>query len=103
MHTYTDNVEKNIDTSEKSKIEALRLIRSIDSQAKHLYQQGGDEALLPELIHFMEDIPIIMKALTEEELNAYVQHYDGFYKIMAFLQNLAEDIRAGDIEVPKTH
>lgn len=103
METYTDSKEGNINLSQQNKREALRLIQSIDSQVKHLYQESGDEALLHELIHFMEDIPVIMKALSQEELDGYVQHYKGFYKVMALLQNLAEGIQAGNIKVPQTH
>lgn len=87
----------------ENKTEAMRLIQAIDKQVNQLYSQEGEEAFSSVLLRFRDDIPFIMKTLTHEELDSCAEHYKGFYKLMTFLQHLAQEIQAGNIKVPQTH
>ena len=61
----------------------------MDTTAKRLLQQGGQEALILSLCDKMVAIKEIIDAVSEKEWNVYCQHYEGFYEYMALLEQLA--------------
>ncbi len=76
-----------------------RLIE-IHRQANQTYLEGGDEALLLSLYPLMGDLKKIMDASTQKELDEYCEKYDGFYRCMKLLENLAKNIANGSLSVP---
>ncbi len=72
----------------------------IHHQTNQVYLNDGDEALLLSLYPLMSDLKEIMDASSQKELNEYCQNYDGFYRCMMLLENLAKGIADGTISVP---
>ena len=78
------------------------LVENINKRANDILRAGGnDEELLVSLHDIMSDIMKVMKASTEHKLNWYCQKYDGFYRYMHLLDQLAKGISDGTISVPK--
>jgi hypothetical protein len=79
-----------------------QLAGTIDRHVKHvLAQGGGDEELLMSLADHMGIFKQLMDISTGEEMNALCQRYDGFYRLAALLERLAEGIADGSIPVPE--
>ncbi len=75
-----------------------RLIK-IHHQTNQIYLNGGDEALLLSLYSLTGDLKEIMAALTQKKLDEYCKKYDGFYRCMKLLENLAKNIANGALSV----
>ena len=65
-------------------------IAELDSIAKQILQHGGEEELLMSLCHKMEMIKDIMDSSSHAELNLYCTEYEGFYRYMKLLEQMAE-------------
>ncbi len=72
----------------------------IHHQANQTFLKGGDKALLLSLYPLMGDLKNIMDASTQKELDEYCDKYDGFYRCMKLLENLAKGIAEDTISVP---
>ena len=80
----------------------LKIVQSIDQFVKDLYAKGGgDEELLMNMQPYMNGFKKVLDHVTKQEMNAFCQQYDGFYRFAKFLEDLAEAIRDGYIEVPE--
>lgn len=76
------------------------IIVDIDKRAnKILKNGGGDEELLMSLYDVMSDLKEIIDSPDKHKLNAYCQKYNGFYRYMKLLENLAIGIANGTISV----
>ncbi len=88
---------KKLSLKEKQK----QLIIDIDKRANRILKNGGsDEELLTSLYDVMGDLKEIIDLSAKNELDAYCQKYDGFYRYMKLLENLAAGITNGTISVP---
>jgi hypothetical protein len=87
----------------KNGVQALALtteqkqwILRIDEKTKEILGHGGgDEALLTLLCDQKDDIEKIIDSSLENELNAYCEQYEGFYRFMKLLEQLADGIASG--------
>lgn len=64
-------------------------------------QGGGDEGLLHSLYDYMGAFKRIMDTTTRDEMDALCVRYSGFFRFARLLEQLAEGIADGRIEVPK--
>ena len=80
-----------------------QFIADIDSRVHAILSKGGgDEALLMSLSEFMtSDFKSMISSGAHGELDAYYQKYSGFYRLMKLMENLAQGIADGTIEVPR--
>jgi hypothetical protein len=77
------------------------LIVEIDTKAKKLLNSdGNEEALLVEVLPLMADIKMMINSVPHKELEMYFYQYDGFYRYMKLLENMAKGIVNGKIQVP---
>jgi len=67
----------------------------MDSKAKQLLQQGGEEELLLSLCDKMDKIKEIMDSAPDDELNRYCEKYAGFYQYMKLLERFAQGAAEG--------
>ena len=70
-------------------------ISLIDTEAKHILQQGDEPRLLLSLCDKMDKIKEIIDASSETELNQYCEQYDGFYQCMKLLEHLMQSTTQG--------
>lgn len=76
------------------------LIIEIDTKAKKLLSSGGnEEALLVEVLPLMPDIKIMINSVPDKELEMYFHQYDGFYRYIKLLENMAKGIANGKIHI----
>lgn len=72
--------------------ENLETIIKVDNKVKNILMQGGSEIMLLTELH--ADMPDIKKVIEDPspEKDKYCRQYDGFYKYMKILENLAGGI-----------
>lgn len=77
------------------------LIVTIDKKVKALLAQGGnDETLLVEMLELMPAIKSLLDSAPKKEIEMYFYEYDGFYRYMKVLENLAQGIADERIKAP---
>ena len=80
----------------------IRLASIIDKYVKQIIKNGGDdEDLLISMYEYMGTFKQLMDVSTQQEMNELCQRYDGFYRFAFLLDQLAEGIANGTINVPK--
>ena len=81
--------------------EQKQTLISIDQRANQILLAGGNEEDLLKAMHFiMNDLKKIIGASTHNELNAYCQKYNGFYRFMKLMEKLAVAISNGTPLMP---
>lgn len=82
-------------------VEKEQFIANINNRVKKILSKGGDEKLLMSLSKFMtSDLKNVIDSTASSEMDAYCQKYDGFYRLMKLLENLARGVADGSISVP---
>lgn len=82
-------------------IKQKELITYVDSKVKSIEKNGGDEvALLIGLTDQMPELHTIINYPDKEELQIYIDKYDGFYRYIKLLESLALGIQDGSIKIP---
>jgi hypothetical protein len=82
-------------------IKQKELIAYVDSKVKSIKKNGGDEvALLIGLTDQMPELRAIINYPDKDELQIYIDKYDGFYSYIKLLESLALGIKDGSIKVP---
>lgn len=77
------------------------IVSMIDNWVQGILSRGGgDEEILVEMVDYMEGFKYLMDTLDQGEIDILCDRYDGFYYFAKFLENIAEGIAAGEIEVP---
>ena len=77
------------------------LIAYVDFEVKTILENGGDETdVLIAMVEKMPEIHDIIETTSEEELQIYLNEYNGFYNFVKTLETLAIGIRDGHIKVP---
>lgn len=77
------------------------LIAYVDFKVKEILENGGDETgVLIAMVEKMPEIHDIIETTPEEELQIYLNEYNGFYNFVKMLETLAIGIRDGHIKVP---
>jgi len=80
----------------------VKRVQRIDQFIKELYAKGGtDEDLLMNMRPYMDDFKKVMDHSTPDQMDAFYEKYDGFYRFTKFLNDLAGAIQEGHIEVPE--
>lgn len=64
-------------------------------------QGGGPEEMLVGMKDYMPSFKDIMDTATSQQMDALCEQYLGFYQFGSLLEDLAEGIHRGDIEIPK--
>ena len=79
-----------------------KLIVSVDSKVKSIFKRGGnEETLLVEMFDLMPKIKSLLNSDNKKEIELYFYEYDGFYRYMKVLENLAQRIADGKITIPR--
>ena len=82
--------------------EQKKLISYIDLKVKTILEHGGNEdAVLVSMQDRMPEILKIIQNASEEELQMFIDEYNGFYLYMKMLETIAMKIRDGVIQVPQ--
>lgn len=70
--------------------EQQRLIIQLDSEVYKILSTGGDKELLIFLMSIIDsDLNTILTSSAEGELDKYCEEYQGFYRLIKLLENLA--------------
>jgi len=78
------------------------IVEGIHDYANDILRNGGeDEELLISLYDVMGEIRKVIDGATHQDLDSYCQKYNGFYRYMRLLEQLAEGIADGTISVPE--
>ena len=79
----------------------IELITNIDSKVKTILANGGDDkAICIAMLEQMPKIKTIISSVSHNELNIYLNKYDGFYYYIKLLETIAQGIKDGTIQVP---
>ena len=62
---------------------------------------GNEETLLVEMFDLMPKIKSLLDSDNKKEIELYFYEYDGFYRYMKVLENLAQRIADGKITIPR--
>ena len=82
--------------------EQINLISFIDQKVKSILIDGGNEiSIMIELLDEMPKIKTVIDSAAKEELNKYCNSYEGFYRYMKILEDTANAIASGSIQVPR--
>lgn len=74
------------------------LIVAVDQKVKTILANGGSEkTLLVELLDFMPGIKSLLDTAPKKEIEMYFYEYDGFYRYLKMLENLAQGFSDGRI------
>jgi hypothetical protein len=73
----------------------IETIKTLDSLAKQILPQGGEEALLISLATKMEILWPILNGGSQAELDAYCEQYTGFYEYMHLMERVAQGCQDG--------
>ena len=73
---------------------------AIEIHAAMQKQKGDDLSILANMYDYMDRFKKIMDALKPEELAILTEEFDGFYRYAKLLENVAGEIREGNIQVP---
>lgn len=83
--------------------EQIDLIFFIDQKVRNIISNGGNEISI--MISMLDEMPriktLIIDSADEEELNKYYDSHEGFYQYMKILENTADAIANGSLQVPK--
>ncbi len=84
--------------------EQIQIAAQIDHAIKRIYSNGGDEvSVLQEMHVYMDGFKHLLDTTNASGMDQLIRRFDGFYEFAKILENLAEGIHAGEIEVPKDH
>ena len=72
--------------------EQTDFILKLDNDGKRIFNSGGDTAILDSLPPVMMKIKDILDSAEKSELDMYCEKYDGFYRYMKMLEQLANGI-----------
>lgn len=79
-----------------------KIVAEVDKKVKAILDCGGDEeALLIGLFPQMPDIKSVMDGASAKEMDMYCYAYEGFFMYMKLLEQIAQGIANGDIQVPE--
>jgi len=83
--------------------EQIDLIFFIDQKVRNIISNGGNEISV--MISMLDEMPriktLIIDSADKEEIDKYCDSHEGFYKYMKILENTANAIADGRIQVPK--
>jgi hypothetical protein len=83
--------------------EQIDLIFFIDQKVRNIISNGGNEISI--MISMLDEMPriktLIIDSADKEEIDKYCDSHEGFYKYMKILENTANAIADGRIQVPK--
>lgn len=83
--------------------EQIDLIFSIDQKVRNIISNGGNEISI--MIELLDEMPriktLIIDSADKEEIDKYCDSHEGFYQYMKILENTANAIADGRIQVPK--
>lgn len=78
-----------------------KLIEDIDRKVRLILSyQGSDEFILAELADDMPALKEIVDGMCQKKYKIDFMKYDGFYRYIKILENLAQKIASGEIKVP---
>ena len=82
-----------------------QLAQGIDAFVKTIEKQGGSdtELLAASFPEQTTRLKKLMDATTHEQMDALCELYPGFYRFAKLLENIAQGIQDGTIEVPTVH
>jgi len=84
--------------------ELLSLVKRINDHVnKFPDNDTGTGQLLVILYDYMEPFRQVMMGTTGAEMDTLCEEYSGFYRLAKLLENMAEGISDGSIDVPKDH
>lgn len=76
------------------------LAGKIDKFVQKKLARGGPEAVLTNMIDHMATFKRVMDSSTQEQMDELCQRYEGFHYFSQVLQNMAQGVQDGSIEVP---
>ena len=81
----------------------LALVQKIHNKVNDIVDSGGDdqEILLAMMDDMREIESIILADIVDENLDIYLEEYDGFAHYMNLLVDVAEGLEDGSIKFPK--
>ena len=83
--------------------EQIDLIFFIDQKVRNIISNGGNEISI--MIELLDEMPriktLIIDSADKEEIDKYCDSHEGFYQYMKILENTANAIADGRIQVPK--
>jgi len=82
----------------------LNLVKNIDNHVnKYANNETGNTQLLTTIYDQMDSFKQVMDLTTPVEMNYLTQNYKGFYRLAKLLEQMAQGISDGSIQVPKDH
>ncbi len=82
----------------------LHLVKRIDHHVNQFQDnETGDAQLLTTIYDHMAAFKQVMDSTTQAQMDYLTQEYDGFYRFAKLLEQIAQGISDGTIQVPKDH
>jgi len=82
----------------------LQLVKRIDNHVNTFPDsESGNTQLLTTLYDYMEPFKQVMDSTSSVQMNYLIHKYDGFNRLAKLVEQMAEGISNGTIQVPKDH
>lgn len=84
--------------------ELLEHVKRIDNHVnQYPDNETGNTQLLMTIYDYMDSFKHVMDTATDIQMDYLSQQYDGFYRFAKLLEQMAQGIADGSIEIPKDH
>jgi len=82
----------------------LQQVKHIDHHVNRFPDTDtGNTQLLTTIYDYMEPFKQIMDSTSSEQMSYLIHNYTGFYRLAKVIEQMAEGLSSGTIQVPKDH